>query len=394
MKPDGGKIGEFLAAHGGPFYELQLRLKMLHAHSLHAGRRVVVFVALAWGVPLLLSLNSGRATGAVSERPYLLDLGVWARFVIAIAAFTLAEGRVEAQLRQTLNQFTRAPLIAPASFEAAADAVATALKRRDSRIAEAVCIVLALAISLLSLINTSIAGAASWAVSVSPDGSSLTPAGWWCLLFSNPFFLFLLLRGLWRHLVWSMLLRRIAGLELRLVTTHPDGSAGLAFLGRYPNVFALFVFGVSCVVAAAVAHQLLDQTISITAYGYVMGVWLVAVLALFAYPLLAFSAPLVKLKQNTLLTSGAIGTEFQRQAERKLLGTNVVATDPAEAEAQHELADTAKQFEATRMMSTLLVDRSALVPVGAAALLPLVAAGATQVPYKELLGILKKLLLL
>ena len=57
-------------------------------------------------------------------------------------------------------------------------------------------------------------------------------------------------------------------------------------------------------------------------------------------------------------------------------------------------AANAKQFEATRKMSTLLIDRSALVPVGAAALLPLVAAGATQMPYKELLGILKKLLLL
>src|SRR5262245_34298498 len=153
MAPDDGRIGEFLSAHGGPFYELQLRLKMLREHSLQAGRRAVLFVALAWGVPLLLSLIAGRAVGPFAERPYLLDIGVWARFAIAIAAFTLAEGRVEEQLRHTLKQFTEAPLLAPASLEPAAAAVTAALKQRDSRVAEAVCIVAAIVLSLLSLIN-------------------------------------------------------------------------------------------------------------------------------------------------------------------------------------------------------------------------------------------------
>ncbi|TIM79500.1 MAG: hypothetical protein E5Y58_00360 [Mesorhizobium sp.] len=147
-------------------------------------------------------------------------------------------------------------------------------------------------------------------------------------------------------------------------------------------------------VAAGLAHQLLQETLTVTAYGSVMGLWLIIVLALFAFPLLAFTKPLVRLKQSTLLLSSARGTLFQRQAERKLLGANVVAADPAEAEGQQEATDPAKQFDATRKMSTLLLDRSALVPLGGAALLPLVAAGATQMPYKELLSILKKLLLL
>ena len=36
------KIGDFLSAHGGPFYEVQLRFRMLEEHSLHAFRRAVV----------------------------------------------------------------------------------------------------------------------------------------------------------------------------------------------------------------------------------------------------------------------------------------------------------------------------------------------------------------
>ncbi|MFZ1428704.1 MAG: hypothetical protein WAS21_18270 [Geminicoccaceae bacterium] len=43
---------EFLIAHGGPFYELQARLGLLHQDALNAGRRALIAVALAWGVPL------------------------------------------------------------------------------------------------------------------------------------------------------------------------------------------------------------------------------------------------------------------------------------------------------------------------------------------------------
>jgi hypothetical protein len=40
-----------------------------------------------------------------------------------------------------------------------------------------------------------------------------------------------------------------------------------------------------------------------------------------------------------------------------------------------------------------LVTRDALVPVAAAALIPLIAAGATQLPVKELIKVAKNLLL-
>jgi hypothetical protein len=47
-----------------------------------------------------------------------------------------------------------------------------------------------------------------------------------------------------------------------------------------------------------------------------------------------------------------------------------------------------------RKLSTFLFNREALLPISAAALLPLVAAGATQLPFKEILKIMKKMLLL
>jgi hypothetical protein len=145
-------IGEFLASHGRPFFELQRRVGVLEEDALHAGRRAAIFVALAWGVPLLLSLLQGHAFGPQESHPYLLDFGAWARFFIATGLFLLAEQQVEYGLRGKLGQFVSAPLLAPESFKPAAEAVVRALKLRNSGVAEVVCLGLAIA-GALALID-------------------------------------------------------------------------------------------------------------------------------------------------------------------------------------------------------------------------------------------------
>lgn len=385
---------EYLAAHGGPFFELQRRFGLLHERSLKTGRRALLFVGLAWFVPLLLGLPRSFLA-ADTPGSFLGDLGVWARFVVAIGAFVLAEQQVERGLRIKLGQFLKAPLIAPGSVASFAQAVTTALERRDSRVAEAVCLVLAIVAAVVAFANTHAATVSSWAVEVSPDGNRLTLTAWWMVFVSQPLFVFLLLRGLWRHFVWAQLLRRIARLELRLVATHPDGNGGLAFLASYPNAYVLFIFGVSAAIGAAVAKHLLQESLTSTTFSIIAGGWLVVVLALFAYPLSAFSKPLAQLKEKSLLMLGTQATRYQRLNERKILGTNVVAESADEAQQQaDDIADPTKQFETTRKLSAMLLNRSAIVPVAAAALLPIAAAGATILPYKEVFSVLKKLLLL
>jgi hypothetical protein len=388
------RIAEFLVARGGPFYAVQQQLGLLREDAFRAGPRAVLFVALAWGGPLLLSLIDGRAFGTPADRPYLLELAAWARFFIAVGLFILMERQVEERLRLHLGQFVRARLLAPGSLAAAAEAVTRALKRRDLGIAEAVCLAIALLVGFVTQFRLLDTDTSSWAVHVAADGNALTLAGWWCIFVSGVIFWFLLLRWLWRLLVWSRLLRDFAGLELRLVATHPDGHGGLAFIGRYPNAYTRFVFALSCVLGAAVAHALMDGSLSTAAYGYVLGAWWLIVMALFAYPLLAFRKPLGILREQTLLRCSAQATRHHRAAERELLGSNVNAAGDAEPVAAEKIPDPSKVFDTARKLSVLLVSRSALLPVSFAALLPLAAAGTTQLPIKEILGIAKRFLLL
>jgi hypothetical protein len=394
---DGGgdptEIGEFRIARGGPYYDLQRQLGLLHEHALRAPLRALILVGLAWGVPLVLSVLTGHAWGPAESHPFLLGLGVWARFFVAIGVFVFMERLVEESLRVHLRQFARAPLLAPAAMPAAAAAVAKGLRRLDGTIAELVCLVAAVLITVAGALTLEV-GASSWLMTVEPAGSRLTVAGWWCFLVSNPLFWFLLLRWLWRHLVWGLLLRDLARLDLRLVATHPDGNGGLAFIGQYPNAFTAFVFAMSCVVGAALAEELLRGDMLPEIYGSVMMAWLAIVMLLFAAPLMAFNKPLSKLKEATLLTSSAAATRHQRAKERGVFGHNIAAAADADEVAAADIPDPSGTYATARKLSTNLFSRAALVPVGAAALLPLVAAGATQLPFKEVLSIAKKLILL
>ena len=392
---DGARtIGEYLASHGGPFFELQRRLGVLREDALLASRRAVIFVSLAWGVPLLLTLIRGRAFGPAASHPYLLDFGAWARFFIATGLFLLAEQQVEYGLQGKLGQLVRAPILAPTSFKAAARGVVTSLKLRNSGVAEIVCLGLAIAGTLTWLANLVGADSSTWAVQVADDGAHVTLAGWWSVICSAPLFYFLLFRGLWRYIVWAMLLWRISSLELRLVATHPDGKGGLAFLAEYPNAYSMFVFGMSSGMAITVVRHVFEANISSVTFGYIITGWLAIVFAFFAFPLLAFSKPLSELKTRTQQILGAQATRYHRAAERALIGRNVVADDASEADPDRTVADPSAQFGASRKLSVFLMSRSAVVPLAAAALLPFAIAGATKLPYKEVFTLVKKLLVL
>jgi hypothetical protein len=387
-------IDRFAIADGGPFVELQRRLGLLEAKAASAPRRSAILVAIAFGVPLLLAIAAGDAWGPVAARPFLLDWGIWARFVLAIAVFVLMERLVNDRLKLHLRQFADTPLLAPGAMAAAAAAVERALRRRDLPLADLVCVVLAYAITLGGTVALRGSATTAWLVEGSGPTLALSAAGWWVMLVSNPLFWFLLLRWLWRHLVWGLLLRDIARLELRLVVTHPDGLGGLAFIGQYPNAFAALVFAMSAVLGAAVANAFQHDALELTGYGYMMGTWLVLVLALFGLPLLAFHWPLVALKRQALLASTAAATRHFRAAERSTFGGNLAAAADADDKPVADIPNPTATYTAAKKLRTLPFSREALVPVAAAALVPLVLAGSTRLPFAELWKIARKLLLL
>lgn len=393
IETDSAQASDFLIARGGPFYALQRQLRLLDERTFRGATRAVLFIALAWGAPLLLCVLSDLTNDSGATRAYLTQLPVLARFLIAVGLFVAMEERLEQRLRRIIRRLVAAPLLSPGSFEDAAAAVANALRKCRAAVPELACLALAAAASAVQYRRMTAAPGETWAVQVAGDSVSLTAAGWWVVAVSNPVFVFLLLRWLWRLGIWSMLLAKIARLDLRLVSTHPDRKAGLAFVGEYPNAYVMFVFAISCVVGAAMAEHMTDGQVDATLFGYVMTIWLIVVLVVFVLPLVSFHRPLRDLKKKTRFEYEVLATRYFRAVEREQLGQNLAAPDRDEAAESAEFSDPTKSINAARVQSTIPFSRQALLPLAAAALIPFAAAGATQLPLKEVMGLFKSILL-
>jgi hypothetical protein len=379
-------------SRGGLYYEMQARVGLVKDDQLRPVSRALLFVLIAWAVPLVISVFEGNAFGNFSDMPFLLHLPVLSRFLVGIVLLIAMEPIAEAQLATVLRPLLGPPLLAPGAKAAATSAAALAVRRRNSRLAEIVCFAVACGCSVGAGVGLSDFDEHSWAFISGSGGERFSYTALWCLWVSSPIYFFLVARWVWRIVIVALFLKSIAGLELRLTVTHPDGNGGIGFLAGFPNAYTLFVLTLSCNLGAAIAEHLNAQTITTTIFTAVMITWVLITNGLLALPALFFTKPLENLKQRTLEVAQAQATRHQIVKEHDVFEVSICDATDDEINQAASLADPSVIFNAARNLTTVLIQRSSLLPISAAAVLPVFAAGATQLPLKDLFQILRKLL--
>lgn len=370
--------------HGGPFFELQRSLGLLTSDDFKTPLRCVVLAAVTFLLPVVAALMSH--VGNLSA--FLTDPGVWAKFLVAPLFFLIAEPRIEGSTDRCLSTFWKIPLVSEAGTSQIDAGIRRAIARRDSVASELWCLTLAAAVTIVNVwVLAKTASAVHWA----SDGASLTLAGWVSLIVGNTVFWFLLFRLIWRHMVWVFLANVISKSGLRLVASHPDGHAGLSFMALYPVGYTFFSLGVGSVVAAGLARQLSEGTLSLTAFTAVSTTWLIVVAMFFALPLIGPMMQIARLKSETIALTLAPMQGFERATERKAIGRNAFADETPSVEIP---SDARSIYQAANKCSILLLNKGNVGPILAGALLPIAALGLTVFPYNELGPILKRLLLL
>jgi hypothetical protein len=89
----------------------------------------------------------------------------------------------------------------------------------------------------------------------------------------------------------------------------------------------------------------------------------------------------------------AQATRHQLAHEHSVLKQSICGATEDEIRKDAAVSDPGIIFHSARNLSTALIQRTSLLPISAAAVLPIFAAGATQLPLKDLFQILRKLLL-
>lgn len=377
-----------------PLYRAQRVAHLIPSHGHGIVRRVVVVVLVAWAPLVVWALLHRRAFKAAEVEPLLQHFGVHARFLIAIPLLLLAEPVAQAVARRIVSYFLSSGLVLPADRPIFMGIIEGCRALLRSRLALAAIVALAFGNAAVGSRDVIHLHEVYWAVLGGGADQHLGFAAWWYLWISRPIYAVLLFSWIWRLLVTVILLWRISRLDLQLVATHPDGCAGLGFLQTLPTAFAPVILAASTVLAARWGHDVLYHAIPVESLRVAMGLFVVLVLVLFLAPVLVFVPKLIALRRQSLLAYGAlIGRHGRLVEHRWIRGETVDDRGLLDAPELGPVADTLTLYEAVARLRTAPIGKQSIVTVAAAAILPMLPVIAIQIPIKDqLLSMLKILL--
>jgi hypothetical protein len=389
-----GDTADFSLVREGPLHDIQRAAHLIPAGRFGVFRRMAVVIAIGWLPLVLWALWNRRAIESGAIEPLLQHFGVHARFLVAVPLLLLAEPVAEAVGRRIVSYFVTSGLVPPAERPAFLEILRHGRRLLRSRwaLAAIAAIVAALAVS----------GAAAsrhphelqWAVTADGAGEHATFASWWFLWVSLPLYQVLLFAWLWRVAVATRLLWRISRLDLELVATHPDRCGGLGFLEALPNAFALVIAATAAVLSARWGHDVLYHGTPLASLRLPLAVYLGLVLVISLGPLLVFVPRLAALKRKSLLTYGALVGRHGRLVERRWLRGEPIDDDALlNAPELGPVADTLALYQAVANLRPAPIGKRSIITAAAAAVLPMIPMAAMQVPLKDqLLGLIKILL--
>jgi hypothetical protein len=222
------------------------------------------------------------------------------------------------------------------------------------------------------------------------DGGRMTLAGWWYVLVSVTLLRFLVLRWLWRLMLWVRVLWRTAHLTLNLKPTHPDRAGSLAFLGSTQASFGVVVFALSVQLSCLIADAVYFRGADLMSFrALVMAFVLIVVLALLA-PLLVFTPKLMLAREESLVFlsgSGYQGAENLDQKLRAGRSGDLPASDIS------GLSDFGVLYENAQRMWTVPLELRHVGVLVLAAVLPIVPLVFLVMPADQVLRTLAELLL-
>ena len=235
---------DFSLILGGPLFQLLRRAHLSGDAADLVWRRVIALALITWLPLLALSIAEGHAWGDSVKVPFLLDVDVHARFLLALPLLIVAELVVHQRMRLVVGTFVKRGLVpdeARGRFDAA---IAAAMRLRNSVLAEVLLIALVYGLGVLFIWRRNSAmDLPTWYGMTVTGKLQPTLAGWWFGCVSLPLIQFILLRWYFRLLIWTRFLWQVSRIDLRLVAIHPDRAGGLGFLSTVTYAFAPLLAG-------------------------------------------------------------------------------------------------------------------------------------------------------
>jgi len=382
-----GERQDFSLVLGGPLFQL-LRRSHLSDNALELmRRRIIVIVLLAWMPLLALSALEGQALGGRAAVPFLLDVEVHVKFLLALPLLIIAELVVHQRMRFVVRQFLERNLIPEAALSCFDSAIKSAFRLRNSVLAEVLLIAFVYVFGVLLIWRHYTAlSTATWYGVPTAEGLKLSLTGAWYAYVSLPLYQFLLVRWYYRIFIWMRFLWQVSRIELSLIPTHPDRVGGLGFLANTVYAFMPLAVAHGAMLAGLIANRIFYVGAALPEFKIEIAAMVVFQLCIALGPLLVFAPQLAQAKRTGNREYGALAERYVREFDAKWLRGGAPADEPLVGSGDiQSLADLVNSFEVVRTMQVAPITRDALLRLVAATLVPVAPLALTMMPFEELL---------
>lgn len=357
-------------------------------------RRALVMATLAWLPLLLLSMIDGHAWGDSVALTFLKDIETHLRLLVAVPLLILAEVKVHERLHLIVRGFVDHGLIPGAARSQFDAAVVSAMRLRNSVVAELLLIVFVYSVGLYVWRNQVSLDVSSWFLAEGDGPARLTHAGWWAALVSMPVFQFLMFRWYFRFFIWARFLWQVSRIDLNLEPMHPDGTAGLGFLSLTGRVYSLFLLAMGTVLAGMVANRIFYAGAKLLEFKVEIIGWVALLVFLILGPLLVFVPKMRVTRRKGVLAYGPLGQRYAGEFRRKWAGGGRPPDEPLLGSADiQSMADLRNSFQVIEGMRKAPFGMQNVMTLAAYVLAPIAPLLLTTFSVEQLLDRMLKALM-
>jgi len=357
--------------------------------------KILIPLAICW-LPLAVFtlIHHTFWTGNIAAS-FISSFDTQARLLIAMPVFLLVEKTVGTRLGLILNQFSSAGIIKISEIEKFDDIVKKTTRFLKSNWTDLAVLVICYVqvyfyVTQLNDSDTQIS-LPSWQLHINENGNQvLNFAGWWSVLISRPFVLYLFYRWLLRILVWGKVLFNISSLDLNLFPQHPDLSGGMGFVGYSLRYFAPVAFGISAILAGVMADLIITSGYHVADFKIIAGAYLVIITLILIVPMISFMGKLIAAREQHIFENNDVANGMYHNLKTKWAkGYYDIKQSDLEEPDFSTVTDMSSIVNNVLHMKALPFTLKDILPLWITAAIPFVFVMAIEVPLSE---IVKKLM--
>jgi len=348
---------------------------------------MIATILVTWLPLLVLTAAAGATTGGFKV-PFLYDLDVHVRFLLALPLLIGAELFVHRRMRLLVLQFSERGIVVPEDrprYDAIIDAT---VRMRNSIPVEVGLLAVSTTLGYWLWRQHISLHVGTWYAAMDAAGEEhLTLAGWWYAFVSLNLFRFVLLRWYYRIVIWYVFLFRVSRLSLDLNPLHPDRAGGIGFVGSSARALTPVLLAHTLAISGAIGGRILHENAKLPQFQTEIALVIGLLAVLVILPLTFFAVALENARRQGTREFGLLASQYVDRFRAKWLhgkppeGEQLVGSADIQS-----LADLGNAYGVVQEMRMLPGNWQTVLRLAIVVALPFAPLLLTMFPFNELIG--------